>query len=175
MQAPRHTSEADETDREPQQERVQPQPAKKVQSQTQSGEHKTSTRKGGNRLVDFFKESGIFSQTEVQQAYEKMLEQPVLSGKVFQAMGLIDDDMAQFGSRCHALVQKGVFSREEAVAALRNVRAGLMTPEEALGEYAMPAQAHVGSRLNPSMVRALAGSVIGAVVAGLVLGALRKR
>jgi hypothetical protein len=173
MQAPRHTHEEDETNGELQQERVEPQPAKKVQSQ--SGEHKTSTRKGGNRLVDFFKESGVFSQSEVQQAYEKMLEQPILSGKVFQSMGLIDDDMAKFGCRCHALVQKGIFSREEAVAALRNVRAGLMTPEEALGEHAMPAQAHLGSRWKPNMVRALAGSVIGAVVAGLVLGGLRKR
>ncbi|HEY9733525.1 MAG TPA: hypothetical protein V6C89_16520 [Drouetiella sp.] len=126
------------------------------------------------KLVDLFKQSGVFTQNEVQRSYEQMLTDPLLSGRVFIAMGLTDERTLQFALRCHNLIKKGLLTEDQAVRAMRGLRSGMKTQEEALVEQASEQHPFFEKKWRSNTLRALGGGLVGALVAGIALSG-RKR
>ncbi|MBS1956503.1 MAG: hypothetical protein JST89_20110 [Cyanobacteria bacterium SZAS-4] len=126
------------------------------------------------KLVELFKQAGVFTQNEVQRGYEQMLGDPLLSGRVFIAMGLTDEPTMQFSLRCHGLIKKGLLTEEQAVRAIRGLRSGMKTQEEVLVEQASEQHPYFEKKWRSNTLRALGGGLVGALVAGIALSG-RKR
>ncbi|RTL40373.1 MAG: hypothetical protein EKK48_16635 [Candidatus Melainabacteria bacterium] len=126
------------------------------------------------RLVELFKQAGVFTQHEVQRSYEQMLSDPLLSGRVFIAMGLTDEPTLQFALRCHGLIKKGLLTEDQAIRAIRGLRSGMKTREEVLVEQAGEQHPYFQKKWRSKTLRALGGGLVGALVAGIALSS-RKR
>lgn len=117
------------------------------------------------RMIDLFKNAGIFTQSEVQVAYEKLLENPVASGKLFMSLGLIDEETLKTAIRCHSLLERGHLNKEEAIFALKSSRTKDF--EKELDSQRTQAKRYLDPRWRGKMKRVLGGCILGAVVAGL--------
>jgi hypothetical protein len=125
-------------------------------------------------LIELFKQSGVFTQSDVQRGYEQMLTDPLLSGRVFIAMGLTDERTLQFALRCHNLIKRGLLTEDQAIRAMRGLRSGMKTQEEVLVEQSAEQHPFFEKRWRSSTLRALGGGLVGALVAGIALSG-RKR
>lgn len=123
------------------------------------------------RMIDLFKHAGIFAQSDVQAAYERLLENPVASGKLFMSMGLIDEETLKTAIRCHSLLERGHLNKDEAIFALKSSRTKDF--ERQLEEQRAQAKRYLDPRWRGKMKRVLGGCILGAVVAGLTF--TRKR
>lgn len=121
------------------------------------------------KLIDLFKNAGICTQQDVQRKYEDMLNDPLLSGRVFQAMGLTDEQTLNFTLRCHNLIKKGLLTEEQAIRAIRGMRSGMVSQEEALIEQTAEQHQYFDKKWRSKTLRAFGGGVVGAVVAGIAL------
>jgi hypothetical protein len=126
------------------------------------------------KLIELFKQSGVFTQSDVQRGYEQMLTDPLLSGRVFIAMGLTDERTLQFALRCHNLIKRGLLTEDQAIRAMRGLRSGMKTQEEVLVEQSAEQHPFFEKRWRSSTLRALGGGLVGALVAGIALSG-RKR
>lgn len=126
------------------------------------------------RLIDLFKQSGVFTQQEVQRGYEQLLSDPLLSGRVFIAMGLTDERTLQFALRCQSLIKKGLLTEEQAIRAVRGLRSGMKTQEEVLVEQASEKHQFFEKKWRSNTLRALGGGLVGALVAGIALSGRRR-
>lgn len=126
------------------------------------------------KLIELFKQAGVFTQQEVQRGYEQMLTDPLLSGRVFIAMGLTDEPTLQFSLRCHGLIKKGLLTEDQAIRAIRGLRSGMKTQEEVLVEQASEQHPYFEKKWRSNTLRALGGGLVGALVAGIALSG-RKR
>ncbi len=117
------------------------------------------------RMIDLFKNAGIFTQSEVQVAYEKLLENPVASGKLFMSLGLIDEETLKTAIRCHSLLERGHLNKDEAIFALKSSRTKDF--EKQLDNQRTQAKRYLDPRWRGKMKRVLGGCILGAVVAGL--------
>lgn len=126
------------------------------------------------KLIELFKQAGVFTQNEVQRGYEQMLTDPLLSGRVFIAMGLTDEPTLQFSLRCHGLIKKGLLTEDQAIRAIRGLRSGMKTQEEVLVEQASERHPYFEKKWRSNTLRALGGGLVGALVAGIALSG-RKR
>ncbi len=126
------------------------------------------------KLIELFKQAGVFTQNEVQRGYEQMLTDPLLSGRVFIAMGLTDEPTLQFSLRCHGLIKKGLLTEDQAIRAIRGLRSGMKTQEEVLVEQASEQHPYFEKKWRSNTLRALGGGLVGALVAGIALSG-RKR
>jgi hypothetical protein len=127
------------------------------------------------RLVDVLKSAGVINQAEIQRAWEKMLDDPTTSGRVFHAIGLLDEPTLQLSVRCQNLIKRRLLTFEEAVRAVRAARSGAITFEEALVQEvdADRAQYFDKSWRKSTLVRAIGGAVVGVIAAGLMFGRRR--
>lgn len=120
------------------------------------------------RLVDLLKQSGVFSQAQVQKAYEALLRDPERSGKFFVELGLIGPDELKIGLRSHNLLVKGTLTKDEAIYAVRNdkvtdfEREITDVKEEKVKRY-------MDKQWRGKMSTVVGGALIGAVVAGFSL------
>lgn len=120
------------------------------------------------RLVDLLKQSGVFSQAQVQKAYEALLRDPERSGKFFVELGLIGPDELKIGLRSHNLLVKGNLTKDEAIYAVRNdkvtdfEREITDVKEEKVKRY-------MDKQWRGKMSTVVGGALIGAVVAGFSL------
>jgi hypothetical protein len=119
------------------------------------------------RLIDMLKRAGVFNQHQVQKAYEEMLQDPMLSGRVFLAMGLTDEPTLNFAMRCHSLMKKGLLTEDQAMRAMRSSRSGMTSYEEALMEHAAESRPYFDPKWRKKTLRAFGGGVLGALVAGI--------
>lgn len=117
------------------------------------------------RMIDLFKNAGIFTQNEVQVAYEKLLENPVASGKLFMSLGLIDEETLKTAIRCHSLMERGHLNKDEAIFALKSSRTKDF--QKQLDNQRTQAKRYLDPRWRGKMKRVLGGCILGAVVAGL--------
>ncbi len=125
-------------------------------------------------MIELFKQAGVFTQQEVQRGYEQMLTDPLLSGRIFIAMGLTDEPTLQFSLRCHGLIKKGLLTEDQAIRAIRGLRSGMKTQEEVLVEQASEQHPYFEKKWRSNTLRALGGGLVGALVAGIALSG-RKR
>ncbi len=120
------------------------------------------------RLVDLLKQSGVFSQAQVQKAYEALLRDPERSGKFFVELGLIGPDELKICLRSHNLLVKGNLTKDEAIYAVRNdkvtdfEREITDVKEEKVKRY-------MDKQWRGKMSTVVGGALIGAVVAGFSL------
>lgn len=117
------------------------------------------------RMIDLFKHAGVFAQSDVQAAYERLLENPVASGKLFMSMGLIDEETLKTAIRCHSLLERGHLNKDEAIFALKSSRTKDF--EKQLESQRRQAKRYLDPRWRGKMKRVLGGCILGAVVAGL--------
>jgi hypothetical protein len=121
------------------------------------------------RLIELCKQAGVFTEHEVQQAYDGLLEDPLLSGRVFFAMGLTDQPTLQFALRCHGLIKKGLLTEEQAVRAIRSARSGGVSQAEALDEQTSAQHPYFDKTWRNKTLRAFGGGLFGALVAGIAM------
>ena len=121
------------------------------------------------RLIELLKQAGVCTQHEVQKAYDGLLEDPLLSGRVFLAMGLTDEQTLQFALRCHGLIKKGLLTEEQAVRAIRSTRSGMVSQAEALVEQTSEQHPYFDKTWRNKTLRAFGGGLVGALVAGIAL------
>lgn len=82
------------------------------------------------RLVDLLKASEIFSQRDVQQKYEAMLQDPGASASFFIYLGLLTAEQAQSALYNFEQLKSGKYHKAEAITALqegKTVPGGLQT------------------------------------------------
>lgn len=126
------------------------------------------------RLVDLLKQSGVFSQAQVQKAYEALLRDPERSGKFFVELGLIGPDELKIGLRSHGLLVKGSLTKDEAIYAVRN---------DKVTEYELEitdvkeekVKRYMDKQWRGKMSTVVGGALIGAVVAGFSLANKKNR
>jgi len=126
------------------------------------------------RLVDLLKQSGIFSQAEVQKRYEALLRDPVRSGKFFVELGLIDENDLSICLRSHSLLAKGHFNKDEAIYAIRNDRV-TSYEREISGVSDEKVKRYMDKQWRGRMSTVIGGALFGAVVAGLSMNNKRKK
>lgn len=126
------------------------------------------------RLVDLLKQSGIFSQAEVQKRYEALLRDPVRSGKFFVELGLIDENDLSLCLRSHSLLAKGHFNKDEAIYAIRNDRV-TSYEREISGVSDEKVKRYMDKQWRGRMSTVIGGALFGAVVAGLSMNNKRKK
>lgn len=125
------------------------------------------------RLVDLLKQSGLFSQGDVQKRYEAMLRDPERSARFFIELGLIGVDDAKVALRAHGLLAKGNLSKEEAIYAVRNDRVSdyeksiVEVKEEKVKRY-------MDQQWRGRMSSVIGGALVGAVVAGFSISRNKK-
>jgi len=125
------------------------------------------------RLVDLLKQSGLFSQGDVQKRYEAMLRDPERSARFFIELGLIGVDDAKVALRAHGLLAKGTLSKEEAIYAVRNDRVSdyeksiVEVKEEKVKRY-------MDQQWRGRMSSVIGGALVGAVVAGFSISRNKK-
>ncbi|MBX9941325.1 MAG: hypothetical protein K2Y32_18830 [Candidatus Obscuribacterales bacterium] len=125
------------------------------------------------RLVDLLKQSGIFSQADVQKRYEALLRDPERSARFFIELGLIGVDDAKVALRAHGLLAKGNLSKEEAIYAVRNDRVSdyeksiVEVKEEKVKRY-------MDQQWRGRMSTVIGGALVGAVVAGFSISRNKK-
>ncbi|MBN8662119.1 MAG: hypothetical protein J0M35_17255 [Candidatus Obscuribacter phosphatis] len=125
------------------------------------------------RLVDLLKQSGLFSQGDVQKRYEAMLRDPERSARFFIELGLIGVDDAKVALRAHGLLSKGNLSKEEAIYAVRNDRVSdyeksiVEVKEEKVKRY-------MDQQWRGRMSTVIGGALVGAVVAGFSISRNKK-
>ncbi|CAN5650309.1 hypothetical protein BH10CYA1_BH10CYA1_14830 [soil metagenome] len=126
------------------------------------------------KLIELFKQAGVFTENEVQRGYEQMLTDPLLSGRVLIAMGLTDEPTLKFSLRCHSLIKKGQLTEDQAIRAIRGLRSGMRTQEEVLVEQASQQHPYFQKTWRSNTLRALGGGLVGALVAGIALSGRRR-
>lgn len=125
------------------------------------------------RLVDLLKQSGLFSQADVQKRYEALLRDPERSARFFIELGLIGVDDAKVALRAHGLLTKGNLSKEEAIYAVRNDRVSdyeksiVEVKEEKVKRY-------MDQQWRGRMSTVIGGALVGAVVAGFSISRNKK-
>jgi hypothetical protein len=120
-------------------------------------------------LIELYKQAGVCTQQQVQKGYEDMLNDPHLSGRVFLAMGLTDEETLQFALRCHGLIKKGLLTEKQAVNAIRSMRSGTVSQEDALGQQTSKQHPYFERKWRNKTLRAVGGGLVGALVAGIAL------
>jgi copper chaperone CopZ len=127
------------------------------------------------RLVDLLKSSGVINQSEIQKAWEKMLDDPTASGGVFHAMGLLDEPTLQLSQRCQNLIKRRLITYEEGVRALRSARSGVLKFEDALQQELDSERARFFAKSwrQNTLVRAIGGAAVGVLAAAFILGRRR--
>jgi hypothetical protein len=127
------------------------------------------------RLVDVLKSAGVINQAEIQRAWEKMLDDPIVSGRVFHAIGLLDEPTLQLSVRSQNLIKKRLLTFEEAVRAVRAARSGVITFEDALVQEVDSDRARYFDKSwrKSTLARAIGGAVVGVIAAGLMFGRRR--
>jgi hypothetical protein len=113
------------------------------------------------RLIDLLVASKRVDMNRVQAAFDKVMENPQLSGEILTAMGLLDQSTCNTALRYHDLLTKRLVSETEAVLALQR---------PAVSNAAQP---QVISARKTGLKRALAAAVVGGIAAVAVLS--RKR
>jgi hypothetical protein len=121
------------------------------------------------RLIELLKQAGVCTQHDVQKAYDGLLADPHLSGRVFLAMGVTDEQTLQFALRCHGLIKKGLLTEEQAVQAIRSTRSGMVSQAEALVEQTSEQHRYFDPTWRNKTLRAFGGGLFGALVAGIAL------
>lgn len=117
------------------------------------------------RLVDLLKQSGIFSQAEVQRSYEALLRDPERSARFFLELGLINEADLRNSLRAHALLQKGMLNKDEAIYAVRNER--VTEYEKTISDVKdEKVKRYMDRQWRGRMSTVLGGALVGAVVAG---------
>ncbi len=117
------------------------------------------------RLVDLLKQSGIFSQAEVQRSYEALLRDPERSARFFLELGLISEEDLRNSLRAHALLQKGMLNKDEAIYAVRNER--VTEYEKTISDVKdEKVKRYMDRQWRGRMSTVLGGALVGAVVAG---------
>ncbi len=117
------------------------------------------------RLVDLLKQSGIFSQAEVQRSYEALLRDPERSARFFLELGLISEEDLRNSLRAHALLQKGMLNKDEAIYAVRNER--VTDYEKTISDVKdEKVKRYMDRQWRGRMSTVLGGALVGAVVAG---------
>jgi len=123
----------------------------------------------GVRLVDLLKQSGLFSQADVQRRYDLMLKDPVRSARFFLELGLAEEEDLKGAIRSHSLMQRGLLTREEAAQALQQSRAEGFERDPS-GEGSERVRRYTDKKWRGQMGKVLGGALLGAVVAGFTLG-----
>ncbi len=116
------------------------------------------------RLFDLLKEAGSLDQSELQDAFNKVLEDPIASGKLFVLLGLTDEKVVKTALRKHSLIEKHEISDHEAVDAIREYEA--KNDSEATGELRAKRQYSKEWRKSTA-TKVLGGIAVGAAVAGI--------
>jgi hypothetical protein len=85
-------------------------------------------------LSSLLEGAGFVRKNDLQDAYEKLIANPLLSGYVFENLGLLKQEDLATVLECHALVSKGHLSSEQAIRALKISRSKKIRLKQALEE-----------------------------------------
>jgi len=125
------------------------------------------------RLVDLLKQSGLFSQADVQRRYDLMLKDPVRSAKFFLELGLVEEEDIKGALRSHSLMQRGHLTRDEAARALQQSRTEGFE-RELSQEGSERVRRYTDKKWRGQMGKVLGGALFGAVIAGITMGRRNK-
>ncbi|HEY9719879.1 MAG TPA: hypothetical protein V6C69_20535 [Trichormus sp.] len=113
------------------------------------------------RLIDLLVASKRVDMNRVQEAFDKVMDDPQLSAEILMALGVLDQGTCNTALQYHDLVTQGLAGKTEAVLALKTQA----TPTAA--------QLQATSKRRSGFKRALTAAVVGGIAAVAVLS--RKR
>lgn len=122
------------------------------------------------RLFDLLKDAGAIKQSDLQTAFNKILDDPVASAKLFVMLGLADEKVVKTALRNHSKLEKHLLTDEEAVDAIKVVEVHENGASE--GDYeddddARERREYVRARRKSTATKVLGGIAVGAAVAGI--------
>lgn len=120
---------------------------------------------GEPRLIDLLRAAGAISHEDVQAAFERVLDDPVASGKLFKLLGLADDETIRTAQRSLNLFEKQLLTDQEAVNAIKTVEAHAGDGESSEDAEQKPARDKKWKKSTATKV--LGGIAVGAAVAGI--------
>jgi hypothetical protein len=121
------------------------------------------------KLVELLKEAGLFTQADIQRAYQRVLDDPLESCKLLLCLGIADEATLKTALRCHALREQGKITDADAVFVIKASQQ--QDFEEQLdANNDRKLQRYVDPRWRKAtFTRMLGGIAVGACVAGLSL------
>lgn len=121
------------------------------------------------KLVELLKEAGLFTQADIQRAYQRVLDDPLASCKLLLCLGIADEATLKTALRCHSLRQQGKISDSDAIFVIKASQQ--QDFEEQLdANNDKKLQRYVDPRWRKAtFTRMLGGIAVGACVAGLSL------
>jgi len=141
---------------------VQSQPVGAIEEKSAAEDH------GNLRLVDLLKQSGLFSQADVQRRYDLMLKDPQRSARFFLELGLIDESDIKNALRTHSLMQRGMLTKEEATQALKDSHTDNLGFSHST-ESSEKVKRYMDKDKRGQMSKVLGGALLGALVAGFTI------
>lgn len=121
------------------------------------------------KLVELLKEAGLFTQADIQRAYQRVLDDPIESCKLLLCLGIADEATLKTALRCHSLREQGKISDADAVFVIKaSQRQDFEDQLDANNDRKL--QRYVDPRWRKAtFTRMLGGIAVGACVAGLSL------
>lgn len=121
------------------------------------------------KLVELLKEAGLFTQADIQRAYQRVLDDPLESCKLLLCLGIVDESTLKTALRCHSLRQQGKISDSDAVFVIKaSQQQDFEDQLDANNDRKL--QRYVDPRWRKAtFTRMLGGIAVGACVAGLSL------
>lgn len=116
------------------------------------------------RLFDLLKDAGAIRQSDLQTAFNKILDDPIASGKLFILLGLADETVVKSALRKHKL------SDEKGLNAITNVEIhdnGAAEADEEDDDDEREKREFARARRKSTATKVLGGIAVGAAVAGI--------
>lgn len=120
-------------------------------------------------LVELLKEAGLFTQSDIQRAYKRVLDDPLESCKLLLCLGIADEATLKTALRCHSLREQGKITDSDAIFVIKaSQQQDFEDQLDANNNRKL--QRYVDPRWRKAtFTRMLGGIAVGACVAGLSL------
>jgi len=119
------------------------------------------------RLFDVLKDSGNIKPSDLQSAFEKILDDPIASGKLFILLGLTDENVVKNALKSQPHLSK--YARKDDAINSISAKAGEngSNEEDDENEEAKAQREFARARRKAISTKVLGGIAVGAAVAGL--------
>lgn len=121
-------------------------------------------RPGSGRLIDLLQSAGISQNNELEAAFQLMLDDSQRTADFLVASGLIDDNTRRNALRCQSLINRGKLRQDEALAALKEARAGHVRVADILKRDGIVDSGQIDPELKSGIAYGVAGGFIAALI-----------
>jgi hypothetical protein len=121
------------------------------------------------RLIDLLKDAGAINHQEVQAAFDRILEDPVASGKLLKLLGVASEEAIKTAMKSHSLIERQQLTDQQAIDAIKEVRVHHeeIDDENEDSEQSAPRRARDRAWRKSTATKVLGGIAVGAAVAGI--------